>query len=65
MRERNEKQSLRKYKFSLIRIRFPDNIILQGTFSVHENFKSVVEFVSENLANNERPFTLRRLTGLT
>ena len=65
MRERDEKQSLRKYKFSLIRIRFPDNIILQGTFSVRENFKSVVEFVSENLANNERPFTLRRLTGLT
>lgn len=61
MRERDEKQRLRKYKFSLIRIKFPDNLILQGTFSVHENFQNVVNFISENLINNERPFSLKKL----
>ncbi|XP_071859955.1 GDI interacting protein 3 [Bombus fervidus] len=61
MRERDEKQRLRKYKFSLIRIKFPDNLILQGTFSIHESFQNVVNFVSENLINNERPFSLKKL----
>ncbi|KAK9297217.1 hypothetical protein QLX08_008958 [Tetragonisca angustula] len=65
MRERDEKQRLRKYKFSLIRIKFPDNLILQGTFSVHENFQNVVNFVSENLINNERPFSLKKLPQTT
>lgn len=63
MREKDEKQRLKKYKFSLIRVRFPDGIILQGTFSVHEHFNSVTEFVKENLANSEKPFCLGRLTG--
>ncbi|XP_060814029.1 UBX domain-containing protein 6 [Bombus pascuorum] len=61
MRERDEKKRLRKYKFSLIRIKFPDNLILQGTFSVQESFQNVVDFVSENLINNERPFSLKKL----
>lgn len=61
MRERDEKERLRKYKFSLIRIKFPDNLILQGTFSIHESFQNVVNFVSENLINNERPFSLKKL----
>ncbi|XP_076244851.1 GDI interacting protein 3 [Calliopsis andreniformis] len=65
MREKDEKQRLRKYKFSLIRIRFPDDIILQGTFSVQENFKNVIEFVKENLGNSEKPFCLKTLTGKT
>ncbi|CAL7947213.1 unnamed protein product [Xylocopa violacea] len=65
MRERDEKEKLRKYKFSLIRIKFPDNLILQGTFSVHENFQNVINFVSENLINNDRPFSLKRLPETT
>ncbi|XP_003485827.1 UBX domain-containing protein 6 [Bombus impatiens] len=65
MRERDEKQRLRKYKFSLIRIKFPDNLILQGTFSIHESFQNVVNFVSENLINNERPFSLKKLPQTT
>ncbi|PBC30785.1 UBX domain-containing protein 6 [Apis cerana] len=65
MRERDEKQKLRKYKFSLIRIKFPDNLILQGTFFVHETFQNVVNFVSENLINNERPFSLKKLPQTT
>ncbi|XP_033304377.1 UBX domain-containing protein 6 [Bombus bifarius] len=65
MRERDERQRLRKYKFSLIRIKFPDNLILQGTFSIHESFQNVVNFVSENLINNERPFSLKKLPQTT
>ncbi|OAD62966.1 UBX domain-containing protein 6, partial [Eufriesea mexicana] len=65
MREREENERLNKYKFSLIRIKFPDNLILQGTFSVHESFQNVVNFVTENLINNERPFSLRKLPNTT
>ncbi|XP_076756154.1 GDI interacting protein 3 isoform X2 [Xylocopa sonorina] len=65
MRERDEKEKLRKYKFSLIRIKFPDNLILQGTFSVHENFRNVTNFVSENLINGDKPFNLKRLPETT
>lgn len=64
MREREEEQRLRKYKFSLIRIKFPDNLVLQGTFSVHDNFQTVVDFVRENLINNERPFSLIKLPDI-
>lgn len=65
MREREAKGRLNKYKFSLIRIKFPDNLILQGTFSVHETFQNVVNFVTENLINNERPYSLRKLPSTT
>ncbi|XP_031834985.1 GDI interacting protein 3 [Nomia melanderi] len=61
MRERDEKQRLRKYKYSLIRIQFPDNIILQGTFFVHEKFQVIFEFVNENLGNTEMSYNLRTL----
>lgn len=61
MREREHQQDLEKYKFSLIRIKFPDDIILQGTFGVYEKFQAVVDFVTENLAVNTRPFTLKQL----
>ncbi|XP_003699394.2 GDI interacting protein 3 [Megachile rotundata] len=65
MRERDEKQRLRKYKYSLIRIKFPDDLILQGTFLVHEKFRNVVNYVSENLIKANRPFCLKKLAGPT
>lgn len=37
------------YKYTLIRVRFPNNYILQGIFNVNENFQSVYSFVSEQL----------------
>lgn len=61
MREREHERDLQKYKFSLIRIKFPDDIILQGTFGVHEKFQAVIDFVTENLTNSTRPFTLKEL----
>lgn len=58
MRERNEMREMRKYRFSLIRVRFPDGLILQGTFGVHEKFEEVLKFIRENLVNDWRPFFL-------
>jgi len=49
MREREETRSRRRYKFCLIRVRFPDGWVLQGTFSVQESVSSVFEFVSDQL----------------
>jgi len=49
MREREEQREKRKYRFTLIRIRFPDGLVLQGTFSVYEKYSAVTEFVSDAL----------------
>lgn len=57
MREREEMKERRKYRFCLIRVRFPDGLVLQGTFSVYEKFKMVEEFVADNL-EHPLPFVL-------
>merc|ERR1711997_1078899 len=49
MRERDEQRDKRKYRFTLIRIRFPDGLVLQGTFAVREKFSNVKEFVTDAL----------------
>ncbi|KRT85108.1 hypothetical protein AMK59_1532, partial [Oryctes borbonicus] len=62
MREKDELREIRKYKFALIRIRFPDGIYLQGTFSVYQKFSDVIAFIQENLEHN-CPFVLSSPTG--
>jgi len=57
MREREEMKERRKYRFCLIRVRFPDGLVLQGTFSVYEKFQMVEEFVADNL-EHPLPFIL-------
>lgn len=64
MRERDEQRALRRYKFAVLRIKFPDGIILQGTFSVHEKFKNVIEFVDENLVDDKMSFLLITPDGI-
>jgi len=49
MREKEEAVARRKYKYALIRVRFPDGWVLQGTFSVQETLSAVSEFVSSHL----------------
>jgi len=49
MREKEEARAKRKYKYCLIRVRFPDGWILQGTFGVHEPVAAVSEFVTSCL----------------
>ncbi|KAJ9579045.1 hypothetical protein L9F63_024848 [Diploptera punctata] len=63
MREKEEQREMRKYKYALIRIRLPDGVLLQGTFSVYERLESVYKFLKENLINEEIPFVLTTPTG--
>ncbi|CAG9792343.1 unnamed protein product [Diatraea saccharalis] len=63
MREKDELREMRKYKFAIIRIRFPDGILLQGTFSVYERYLEIHEFVRENLEHSDLPFVLNTPTG--
>ena len=57
MREREEQREKRRYRYTLIRIRFPDGIVLQGTFSVYEKYRAVHDYVCECLAT-PLPFVL-------
>lgn len=63
MRERDEIRELRRYRYTLLRIRFADGLILQGTFTVGETLQSVRDFVAEHLENNWLPFVLSTATG--
>jgi UBX domain-containing protein 6 len=59
MRERNEvKTILRYYRFVLVRIRTPDNYVLQGTFRPSESLSGVRQFVLSALASEAFPFNL-------
>lgn len=62
MREREAERELRRYRFCLIRVRFPDDIILQGTFYSWEKLSHLKEFINENL-NNEISYSLISPTG--
>jgi len=64
MREKDEQRVLRRYKFAVLRIKFPDGIILQGTFSVHEKIQNVIEFVAENLVDDKVSFLLITPDGI-
>ncbi|XP_050356741.1 UBX domain-containing protein 6 [Nymphalis io] len=63
MREKDELREMKKYKFAIIRIRFPDGILLQGTFSVYERYNEIHEFVQDNLEHSGLPFVLNTPTG--
>ncbi|XP_014678039.1 PREDICTED: UBX domain-containing protein 6-like [Priapulus caudatus] len=58
MREREEQKELRKYHFTLLRVRLPDGVILQGTFRCTERAAAVYGFVRDNLLNDWQPFCL-------
>jgi len=49
MREKEASAGRRKYKYCLVRVRFPDGHILQGTFSVYEPLSAVLQFVTNSL----------------
>ncbi|VDM96300.1 unnamed protein product [Thelazia callipaeda] len=52
---RNKDKILRnnRYKYTLIRIRFPDRFLLQGTFRCCEPFSAVRNFVEQHLSASE------------
>jgi len=57
MREKEAGVGRRKYKYCLVRVRFPDGFMIQGTFAVHEYLSSVIKFVTDNL-ETPLPFIL-------
>lgn len=60
MRARDEelKRDVRHYKYCIVRVKFPDSLILQGTFSVSESYSAVLEFVRECIYSSLSGFTL-------
>ncbi|XP_047534689.1 tether containing UBX domain for GLUT4 isoform X1 [Vanessa atalanta] len=44
------------YKNVVVRIQFPDNMILQGVFTPNNTIEEVQNFVKEHLQNQDKPF---------
>lgn len=63
MREREELRYIQRYKFALVRVRFPDGVYLQGTFSVYEKLEQVYAFVQSCLKNESLEFKLMSPIG--
>ncbi|XP_065077762.1 UBX domain-containing protein 6 [Ochlerotatus camptorhynchus] len=63
MREKEELRVINRYKFSLIRVRFPNGVFLQGTFNVYEKLSQVYEFVQSCLMHESSEFALISPTG--
>jgi len=53
-----------RYRFTLIRVKFPDGPILQGTFKVNETFQDVRIFVQESLEDPSCEFNLLFPSGM-
>ncbi|XP_071492398.1 UBX domain-containing protein 6-like [Diadema antillarum] len=58
MREAETQKALRWYRYALIRIRFPDGILLQGTFNARDRLGILKEFIRSQLCNSWQPFIL-------
>ncbi|XP_055716294.1 UBX domain-containing protein 6 [Phlebotomus papatasi] len=63
MREREELRIINRYRYTLIRVRFPDGVYLQGTFNVYEKFLQVHEFVQSCMKHESAEFHLVGPTG--
>lgn len=63
MRERDRQRELRRYRYTLIRVRFPDGILLQGTFRALDRVKALMDFVRESIVLDWVPFSLATCTG--
>ncbi|NXA25150.1 UBXN6 protein, partial [Ibidorhyncha struthersii] len=64
MREKEEQREMRKYNYTLVRVRFPDGYILQGTFYARESVSALYNFVREALRDDWLPFELLGPGGL-
>jgi len=58
MRERREEDKYANYHRTLIRIHFPNRMILQGLFRLRETVGAIYDFVASNLDNPKTPFYL-------
>ncbi|NWI97009.1 UBXN6 protein, partial [Pitta sordida] len=64
MREKEEQREMRKYNYTLLRVRFPDGYILQGTFYAREPVAELYSFVRGALREDWLPFELLAPGGL-
>uniref|UniRef100_A0A8C6J3U1 UBX domain-containing protein 6 n=1 Tax=Melopsittacus undulatus TaxID=13146 RepID=A0A8C6J3U1_MELUD len=64
MREKEEQREMRKYNYTLLRVRFPDGYLLQGTFYARESVSELYSFVREALRDDWLPFELLGPGGL-
>ncbi|XP_037021210.1 UBX domain-containing protein 6 isoform X3 [Artibeus jamaicensis] len=58
MREKEEQREMRKYTYTLLRVRLPDGCLLQGTFYARERVAALYSFVREALQSDWLPFEL-------
>lgn len=58
MRERDEKLELRMYNYCLIRVRFPNDFMIEAMFKSREKLSDLYSFVAECLENASMPFEL-------
>ncbi|XP_063402602.1 UBX domain-containing protein 6-like [Mytilus trossulus] len=63
MRERDEMKELRKYRFTLVRVRLPDGILIQGIFKANEKLSCLYDFIRSSLENDWMPFILQTSNG--
>ncbi|CAL2039067.1 unnamed protein product [Caenorhabditis brenneri] len=65
MREKDELNATKKYKYTLIRVRLPGNILIQGVFGCSKPFSNVPLFVASSLSSAlvASEFSLRDAAG--
>lgn len=51
-------QKITRYKDTIIRVQFPDRLVLQGTFSAVDKVATVMEFVREYIVDTNLDFVL-------
>ncbi|EGT46024.1 hypothetical protein CAEBREN_21627 [Caenorhabditis brenneri] len=65
MREKDELNATKKYKYTLVRVRLPGNILIQGVFGCSKPFSNVPLFVASTLSSAlvASEFSLRDAAG--
>ncbi|XP_053559128.1 UBX domain-containing protein 6 isoform X2 [Bombina bombina] len=58
MREKEEQREMRKYNYTVMRVRLPDGYILQGMFYAREKVSALSDFVRDQLQTDWLPFEL-------
>lgn len=58
MRERDEQLELRRYNFCIVRVRFPNDYILQALFKSNETYEFLYQFIQDQLQYDTVPFDL-------
>ena len=58
MRERDEQLELRRYNYCLIRVKFPNGLILQAMFKANEKYQDLLDLVNDCLEICDVPFEL-------